>query len=140
MRFHPKVVGLPLSLVAAVLFLWIVNFAVQLARPNNPHRDIVVGIAVFVLVLLALSFAAFRSVYWDLTASGIVMHQLWKRREIPWSEVRSVGRLGNTSGAFSISIGHQIEDYDRVYIEPNNQNEFIAEIRRLAPNADFGID
>jgi len=44
------------------------------------------------------------------------------------------------SGTFRINIGHQIEDYDRLYIELNDQAGFIAALREFAPHADFELE
>jgi hypothetical protein len=44
------------------------------------------------------------------------------------------------SGTFSISIGHRIEDYDRLYIEPSDQAGLIAALRKFAPHATFELE
>jgi hypothetical protein len=44
------------------------------------------------------------------------------------------------SGTFRINIGHRIEDYDRLYIEPSDQAAFIAALRQFAPHANFEIE
>jgi len=40
----------------------------------------------------------------------------------------------------SVSIGHRIEDYDRLYFEPSDQAALIAALRKFALQASFEID
>jgi hypothetical protein len=107
-----------------------------LPRTNHAHRAIEIA---DVLVLVAVVLAD-RSIYWELNPQCLILHKLWKRKQIPWNEVTDVGWLGNMSGTFRINIGHQIEDYDRLYIEPSDEAGFIAALREFAPHADFELE
>jgi len=44
------------------------------------------------------------------------------------------------SGTFSVSIGHRVEDYERLYIEPADQAGLIAALREFASQASFEVD
>jgi hypothetical protein len=103
------------------------------------HLATNVSAALFLLALFAASEAR-RFYYWEMSPQCLLIRKLWKRRQIPWDEVTRVGWRGNMSGTFSIGIGHQIEDYDRLYIEPSDQAGFIAALRKFAPHANFELE
>lgn len=140
MRFRPKIgTPSPWQVLTALTF-WFVYLVFQLAHPNNLEKPIFEAISVFTLLALVAVFLAIRSVYWDFTPECLVVRRLWTKREVAYSEVRRVGWLGSMSGTFSISIGHLIENYDRLYIEPGDQAGFVAALRKYAPQADFELD
>lgn len=139
MRFRPRL-GISNWQVFCALSAWTLCLFIQLVRPGNPKRLLVLLSAGFILIFLGAGALPVYSVYWDLTPDCIVMRKLWRKREIPWTEVTRVGWLGNFSGTFSISVGHRIEDYDRLYIEPRDRTRFIAAFRKFAPHATFELE
>jgi hypothetical protein len=116
----------------------VISFALIFPRNNSAHRATEVGV-LFLLAALAAVLVR-QSYYWELSPQCLLLHKLWKRKQIPWNEVTSVGWLRRMSGTFRINIGHQIEDYDRLYIEPSNQAAFIVALREFAPHADFELE
>ncbi len=105
---------------------------------SHPNRLTGASIALFVLGCAA-AIITYRSIYWESSPRCLLLRKLWQRKEIPWKEITRVGWLGNTSGTFSISVGHRIEDYDRIYIEPSDQAGFIAALRKYASEASFEL-
>lgn len=136
MRFRPRIekaVWLVLSSSGVLLVL-------QLLRPNNAERFLTEVCTALFLLGCALAAVAYRSMYWELSPRCLLLRTLWKVREIPWNEITRVGWLGNMSGTFSIGVGHRMEDYDRLYIEPSDQAGFIAALRGYAPHATFELE
>ncbi len=77
--------------------------------------------------------------YWEVDSTCLRQRNLWKKKEIPWTEVTRVGRFGFTTDTIKISCGHSVEDYGWLYAEPRNRCEFLDELRRFAPHAEFGL-
>jgi hypothetical protein len=136
-KFRPKIENW--QLIAVVLSVSLLNVLMS----GLDHRlNRTIGICTIILFFVATlaGVAAIRSIYWELSPQCLILHKLWKRKQIPWSEVTEIGWLGNMSGTFRINIGHQIEDYDRLYIELNDQTGFIAALRKFAPHANFELE
>lgn len=123
-----------------VLSAWGLQLVLQFLRPNNAEKVLAEACTEFALLGCAVATVAYRSIYWELTPRCLLLRKLWKTKEIPWNEITRVGWLGNMSGTFSISVGHRMEDYDRLYIEPSDQTGFIVALRKYAPHAVFELE
>lgn len=91
------------------------------------------------LIALAGGGMGSLGVYWETSPDFLIVRRLWRRREIPWSEVREIRWLDRTSGILSVDIGHRVEDYDWLDLEPSDSDGFIAESRKYAPQAKFEL-
>ena len=135
MRFRSKL-GPPLLIV----FLLGLSSVLQLLSFHGERKPIVEVCLALTLVLLSAAFLAFKYTYWELTPNYLLVRRLWRRRRIPWTEVTEVGWMGTMSGTFRINVGHRIEDYDRLYMEPSDHARFREALQRLAPHAKFDLD
>lgn len=77
-------------------------------------------------------------IYSEMDADCLRLHKFWKKKEIAWYEVRSVHRFGFTD-SLTISFGHQIDDYGRIIVTPENREQFISILRQYAPQAEINI-
>jgi hypothetical protein len=136
MRFRPKY----FSEIWIAFAAWYVLLVLQLLRGNTPVDIVTQVCAALVLLGTLVVVVAYRFIYWELSPKGLLIQKLWKRRQIPWNEITRVGWLGVMSGTFSISIGRQIEDYDRLYFEPSDRAGLTDALRKFAPHATFEID
>jgi hypothetical protein len=73
-----------------------------------------------------------------MNADCLRLHKFWKEKEIAWNEVRSVNRFGFTD-SLTISFGHQIDDYGRITVTPENRDQYISMLRQYAPLAEFDV-
>ena len=133
MRFHPKVaasnwtLGLMLVLCLAQLVLGMSDSPRWNAQPI--FAEILWAIAALAVSLAVL---AYFFTYWEMDATCFRERRLWRKKEIAWPEVRSVGKLGYFSGTVSARYGHSIEDYCTIYAEPKDYNNFVEALRRFA--------
>jgi hypothetical protein len=83
-------------------------------------------------------------VYWELDSVGICENWFWKKREVRWEEVTRVG----CSHPKAPKSGYLEVDYVRpapislcghIRANPGKRQEFLAELRRFATNADFDV-
>ncbi|WP_377819802.1 hypothetical protein [Acidicapsa dinghuensis] len=132
-RFREKINQ---SMWRAIAF-WGVFLALQFL----PSKSFIAkaGVITFLLVSVA-AIEADRFIYWELGPQCLLIRKLWKKKEIPWDDVTNVGWLGNMSGTFCISVGHCVENYDRLYIEPSNSPEFVAALRKFGPHINFELE
>jgi hypothetical protein len=91
------------------------------------------------LIALSASVWAYLSTYWEVTPDCLIVRRLWRKKEIPWPEVREIRWLDRTSGALSVDIGHRVEDYDWFEPEPSDMDGFIAALREHAQQATFQL-
>ena len=85
-----------------------------------------------------------RFVYWELDSACIREHWFWKKREVPWEEVTRVccsHPKAPKSGYLEVDYVRPAPTSSRGQIRanPTNRQEFLAELRRLATNADFDV-
>lgn len=135
MRFRPKLGKVWL----AILYLGLISvlqFALLIAR----NRTVAVLWIASSLTGMAAGFVVYRYVYWELTPDCLTVRRLWRKRDIPWIEVTDVGWLGSMSGTFRVNVGHRIEDYDRLYIEPSDRASLTAALHKFAPHATFDLE
>jgi hypothetical protein len=122
-----------------VLAPWSVVLGLQFLGPKTPvHLLNLVYAALFLVGLLA-AVANYRFVYWELGPGGLLVRRFWQQTQIEWSEVTGVGWRGNFSGTFRVNIGHRIENYARLYIEPFDRAGLTAALRKFAPHATFEL-
>jgi hypothetical protein len=140
MKFPSKIEHLGPMLLALPSCLYSTSMLVQLSFRNR----LLTGVyASLFAITAALAFFSLRSIYLELTPKFLIVGRFWKKKEIPWAEVRRVGWLGSMSGTFSISVGHRIEDYDWICFTPGDrtkQTDLIAELRKFALHATFEVD
>jgi hypothetical protein len=124
---------------SAILYLAlipVIQFVLLIPR-NRPLA--IAGIASF-LIAIAAGFLAYRYDYWEFTPDCLTVRRFWRKRDIPWNEVTDVGWLGSMSGTFRVNVGHRIEDYDRLYIEPSDRAGLTAALHKFAPHATFDLE
>jgi len=83
-------------------------------------------------------------VYWELDSVSIRERRFWKKKEVPWGEVTRVGcshPKAPQSGYLEVDYVRPAPKSGRGHIRANpvNRREFLAELRRLAPNANFDL-
>lgn len=141
MKFRPKFVD---DKPRLIILVWVglntgLRLALEVIRPSTSNLSLAAGwLALFILgtgFILAL-----RHIYWQLTPDCLIVRKLWRKKEILWGEVTEVGWLGPMSGTFRLSVGHRIEEYDRIYFEPSDQTGLADALRKFAPQANFDLE
>jgi hypothetical protein len=133
MKFRDKFAKSPIFLLSAVflapdiLFDW--NFSTFWK----------VRLAAIILLSIVISFLNTIFSYYELNSDCLRLRKLWKKKEIPWSEVTRVGRLGFSNHDLKIYYGRRIENYDLLVISPWHQTRFIEQMKTLAPNVQFDL-
>lgn len=94
------------------------------------------GVMFLFLPLFSRVFPIF--IYSEMDADCLRLHKFWKKKEIAWHEVRSVHRFGFTD-SLTISYGHQIDDYGRVTVTPENREQFISILRQYAAQVEIDV-
>jgi hypothetical protein len=140
-RFRAKLVDLKLAGPIFLAFglnlgLYLIQ---ELTRPSELHK-LLATLWALSFLLLPGGFLALRYIYWEPTPDCLIVRRLWRKREIPWSEVTYVGWRGTMSGTFRVNVGHRIEEYERLYFEPSDRAGLADALRKFAPHANFKLD
>jgi hypothetical protein len=138
MRFHSKLAasygtsGLILALGLAQIVLGVVNASLWRAHPIAAWTVLAIWALAVPLAVLAYYFTC-----WEMDATCFRERRLWRKKEIAWPEVRSIGKLGYFAGTVSVRYGHTIEDYGTIYADPTNHDSFVETLHRFASQATF---
>jgi hypothetical protein len=82
--------------------------------------------------------------YWELEAGCFRVRNFWYKKEIPWDEVTRVGSFNPkqpSSGFLEVDYSRPAPMSDRGHIlaNPEDRDQFIRTLRRLAPQATFEV-
>jgi hypothetical protein len=82
--------------------------------------------------------------YWELDSDCFRERNFWSTREIPWQEVTRVGSFNPkqpSSGFLEVDYARTAPMSDRGHIlaNPEDREQFIRTLRRLAPQATFEV-
>lgn len=95
--------------------------------------------------ILALQFIFGKVfIYWEVDASGLHERRFWRRKEIAWDEITHVGSwIPSQPGSDYVAVDYgrpaPMSDRGSVIANPADRAEFIAALRRFAPQADFEV-
>jgi hypothetical protein len=83
-------------------------------------------------------------VYWDVNSNCLRERRLWHTREVAWSEVTHVGAWNPEQPASDTLAIHYarpapMSDKGDVIANPDDRQQFIAALRRFAPQATFDV-
>jgi hypothetical protein len=82
--------------------------------------------------------------YWELDAGCFRVRNFWYQKEIPWGEVTRVGSFNPkqpSSGFLEVDYFRPAPMSDRGHVlaNPEDRDQFIRTLRRLAPQATFEV-
>lgn len=125
-------------------WVWLALFMTVLWSSAHGHRSTNLSIlAASWIFLAALRVSNHLFVYWDLDSTGIRERRFWGIKQIPWSEVTLVQGLNGSPSSNFLEVWSSrpspISASDRVLAYPGNREEFIAALRRFAPQANFEV-
>jgi hypothetical protein len=119
---------------------------VVLLYATGPHHAtrtlrayVVVWTAIIAVHLLLRAF-----IFWDVAADGLHVRRLWSSRTIPWNQIISVEpwpdvRSVRGSIAIDFSSPAPLSTSGRVVAHPGRLDEFLAALRRYAPQASISV-
>ncbi len=126
-------------------FLWVVlcilNTRIH-AEPSGLHSANVVAAWFFGLLLL-WSIAAALFTYWDVSDMAIVERRLWNTKSVPWAEINRIAPwpAGKRPNPKMLEVDYTragpLSDRGSMIVEPRERADFIAALRKYAPQADF---
>lgn len=139
MRFRSKFGLLSWTYVSLALFGIVLRFGPG-HRSGHPQT--------FVLVVYIMCAAIYvipqLLVYWDLSPEFLHERRLWSERNIAWEEVTRVSAWGQdplSSSTLAIDYYRPAPMSDRgtIVANPIDRQQFLAEIRRHAPQATIEV-
>lgn len=85
-----------------------------------------------------------RFVYWDVESAGLCEHRFWKTKAVPWEEITQVsGFFTGKHPSLTITVDYSrsapMSDRGHILADPEDRDQFIAALRRYAPNASFDV-
>jgi hypothetical protein len=95
-----------------------------------------------VLPLLALEIVLDKSfIYWECNSSGLRERRFWRIKEVPWEEVRQVGRWRPKAETVAVIYAHPapLSSSGCIVANPADRAGFLAALRRFAPQAEFWV-
>jgi hypothetical protein len=123
---------------SAVAFIWL-----ALALNGTSHLHKLNYITAGLYLYLGLHYAVgFRFKWWELRPSGLVERGPFSTRSIPYSAITIVGHWEGDPDAIDVRYGSldpAIFPQGSMPILTTRPTEFLEDLRRLAPQADFRI-
>jgi hypothetical protein len=138
MRFRAKFGLLGWAYVGSALLVLVLRLG------RGHHNDVLATLAVFLPVFAAFKILAQIVVYWDLDSVGLHERRLWGERQIPWQEVTRVSawnpeRPSSDFLAVHYARSAPMSDRGSVIANPDDRDQFLADLRRYAPLAVFDV-
>jgi hypothetical protein len=102
------------------------------------------GFSVLIVLLAIQRVLLHAFVYWDVLSDGLRERRLWNTREVAWREVQHVGgwrpsQPSSDSLAIDFARPAPLSDRGSIIANPEDREEFIAALRRFAPQAAFDV-
>jgi hypothetical protein len=80
-------------------------------------------------------------IYWELDSDSLKERRFWNKKEVAWKEVTHVGNSAPTSNFLAVDYARPapMSDHGQIIANPEDRLQFIAALRRFAPNAEFDV-
>jgi hypothetical protein len=121
------------------------SFVVLLYATGSHHATRMLGAyAVVWTVIITVHLLLRAFIFWDVFAVGLHERRLWSSRTILWNQISSVepwpdNRSGRSSIAIDFSSPAPLSTSGRVVANPGRLDEFLAALRRYAPQASISV-
>lgn len=139
MRFRAKFGLLGWVYVAFASFV-----IVLILSPRQHHGDQRFFAVLPTLVLAVLRILSQIFIYWEINSDGLRVRRFWDEKTIPWQEVTRVGAWNPkhaSSDVLAIDYFRSapMSDQGSVIANPEDRQQFLANLRRYAPQAVFDV-
>jgi hypothetical protein len=107
-----------------------------------PHFSATSQWWIIVLPLSALQTILDKSfIYWECNPDGLRERRFWRIKDVPWEEVRQVGRWRPKAETLAVIYAHPapFSSSGCIVADPADPAGFLAALRQFAPQAVFDI-
>lgn len=138
MRFRAKFDLLSWAYVALALFV------LALTLSPGHHNEVMRFFVVSWTILAALKILSQIFIYWDVNSACLREQRPWNEKKIPWEEVTRVSAWNPkqpSSDVLAIDYVRPAPMSDRgsIIVNPEDRQQFLANLRRSAPQATFDV-
>jgi hypothetical protein len=118
------------------------GYVVLLSPRGSPHSAWGFTAAVWVWWAF-LRILSYLFTYWELDSSSLRQHSYWSTKEVAWEEVTHVGGLNGRPSSAVLEVDYArpapMSDRGHILASPEDRQQFIAALRRFAPQAAFEV-
>jgi hypothetical protein len=91
----------------------------------------------------ALRIFTYVFTYWEADITGLCRHGFFATRHIAWDDIEHVGGFNGRASAAMWTVDDSreapVSDRGQIMANPADRLEFIAALRKFAPQADFEV-